>query len=599
MVSMRVSVNKIKFKYKLQDVLFAVPVVLFSIVGAPVLCSAQNTPPVTNPGVLIPAKPITSRDSGTVQQLFFSALSEKTIENNKKASAMFSHILQIDPSNDASMYELAKLDKLQNNYTDAKALLEKAVTIKRNNEWYWLALADVYERSNEFAKLENVFNELKRINPDKADYYFDSANAYFLEGKYDEALKVYDQLEKITGPNDELTIDRQKIYLKQGKVDQAAAGLEERIAAEPGQVKYYLLLAEIYNSNGSNDKALKVLERAKAIAPNNGMIHLALADIYREKKNSEACFSELKLAFAVPDVDVDQKLRILTGYFPKFPEPNAKASALELSSIMAAAHPGDARANAMYGDMLLQNEKYSEAKAVYQKSIALNNQMYEVREQLVRVELSTNDIDGVIKDGEDALSFFPNQAWMNYLVGIGWVQKKDYNKALSYLKNATSLEFQDKQLLSLSFSALGDDYHELKNIKGSDDAYEKALIYNPDNFYTLNNYAYYLSIRGEQLEKAAQMAKHANELQGHTASFEDTYAWILFKQKKYADAKIWIQKALADDKGKSAVQTEHYGDIMFFLGDVDTAVNNWKKAKEYGGNSPNLDRKINEKKYIE
>ena len=65
------------------------------------------------------------------------------------------------------------------------------------------------------------------------------------------------------------------------------------------------------------------------------------------------------------------------------------------------------------------------------------------------------------------------------------------------------------------------------------------------------------------------------------ASFEDTYAWILFKQKNYTDAKLWMEKALAHDKGHSAVQTEHYGDIMFYLGDTDAAVQNWKKAKVF------------------
>jgi len=594
---MKFIADKIEFKYNWQ-VAFTVTALLF-ILFTPVLSVAQNTKPVKDNAAVIVTGIPTARDSGTVEQLFFSALSKKAVEDNRDASALFSKILQIDPSNDASMYELAKLDKTQNNYAEAKSLLEKAVTVKPNNEWYWLALADIYEKSNDFIRLENVFNELKRISPDKADYYFDSANAYFLEGKFDEALKVYDQLEKITGPSDELVIDRQKIYLKQNKLDLAAASLEERITADPSQMRYYLLLSEIYSSNGSNDKALKVLERAKKIDPNNGMVHLALAEIYRDKKNNEACFNELLLAFALPDVDVDQKIRIITGYFPKFPEPNAKASALELSRILAASAPTDARAVALYGDMLFQNEKFPEAKTAFKKAIELNNQLYDVREQLVRIELNTNDIDGVIKDGEDALSYFPNQAWMNYLVGIAWIQKKDYNKALGYIKNATSLEFQDKQLLSLSFSALGDDYHELKNIKASDDAYDKALVYNPDNVFTLNNYAYYLSVRGEQLDKAAQMAKHANDLQAHTSSFEDTYAWILFKQKKYADAKTWIQKALADDKDKSAVKTEHYGDILFFLGDVDTAVNNWKKAKEYGASSPILDRKINEKKYIE
>ncbi len=379
----------------------------------------------------------------------------------------------------------------------------------------------------------------------------------------------------------------------------AGGDLEARIAAEPTQIRYYLLLAEIYNSNGKNDDALKVLERAKKVDPNNGLVHLAMADIYRDKKNNDASFNELGLAFAIPDLDIDQKLRIVTGYFPKFPEPNAKASAMELSKIIVTTHPTDARANALYGDMLFQNGKFKEAQSAYQKSLGIDNQQYDVREQLVRLELSNNDIDNVIKDGEDALTFFPNQATMNYFVGVAWTQKKQFTKAIGYLKNATSFEFEDKQMLSLSYSALGDAYHELKNNKSSDEAYEKSLANNPDNVFTLNNYAYYLSVRNEQLDKAAAYAKHANDLQPKNASFEDTYAWILFKQKKYAEAKQWIEKSLADSKDKSATQTEHYGDILFYTGSVDAAVSNWKKAKEYGSTSPNLDRKINEKKYIE
>jgi len=329
------------------------------------------------------------------------------------------------------------------------------------------------------------------------------------------------------------------------------------------------------------------------------LVHLALADIYSDKKDYKTSYDQLKKAFALPDGDIDQKLHILSGYLPKFPDPNAKASALELSRILTTTYPNDARAYAAYGDMLQQNEYYKEAQPAYKKSIALNNQVYGVWEQLVRIELGNNQIDDAVKDGEEALSIFPNQAWMNYLVGVALAQKKEYNKALDYINNVPSLETQDNGLLSQSYSVAGDCYHSMKDYKKSDEAYTKSIEYNPDNAYTLNNFAYYLSLRGEQLDKAAQMSKHSNDLQPSSASFEDTYAWILFKQKKYTEAKVWIEKALANDKTKNATQVEHYGDILFYLNDTDGALQNWKKAKQLGGQSPELDRKINEKKYIE
>ncbi|MES2425809.1 MAG: tetratricopeptide repeat protein [Bacteroidota bacterium] len=542
-------------------------------------------------------------DSNAIQSLFFSALSQKAIDNDAQAADLFNKVIAIDPSNDASLYELARIKKKQNKFTEAQPLLEKAVTIKPNNEWYWGALADVYEKSNDVSKLENVFTQLIRLNPERVDYYYDKANAYSILTRYDEALKLYDQIEQITGPNDDLILARQKIYLKQGKVDKAAAGLEQMITSNPNQVKYYLLLAEIYTSNNAPDKAFKVLQKAEMIDANNAFIHLALADIYREKKDNDASYKELQLAFAIPDLNIDQKIRIVMGYFPKFSDPKARvsslSSALELSKMIVNIHPNEAKAYALYGDVLVQNEKYDEAKTSYEKSIALNGQIYQTREQLVRIELSNGNMDAVIKDGEAALSFFPNQGWMNYFVGAAWQQKKDYKKAISYLKSAVAVEFQDKELLSLCYSQLGDCHHSLKDDKSSDEAYNKAIAYNPDNKYALNNFAYYLSIRGEDLDKAAKMSKHSNELEVDNASFEDTYAWILFRQKNYKDAKLWMEKALAHGKNKSATQTEHYGDILFYLGDTDGAVQNWKKAKEYGGNSPALDRKINEKKYIE
>ena len=556
---------------------------------------AQNNKNTGN----VAGKTLSYTDSVMVKDLFFKALREKTIENMVTAAELFQRVIQIDAANDASMYELANLDKLKNDYSDAQNLLEKAVAINQDNTWYWTALADCYEKSNNIDKLENVFDQLIRLNPDKPDSYFDKANVYYHQQKYDEALKVYDQIEQLSGPSDDLLADRQKIYLKQGKVDMAAKQLEKMISVNPSEIKYYLFLSELYSANNLADKALKVLQTAEKINANSGLVHLALADIYRDKKDYEASYNQLALAFAIPDVDIEQKIRIVMGYLPKFPDPDAKASALELSRILTVAHPDDSRAFALYGDILLQNGKGKEAREAYQKSIALNSQVYEVQEQLVRIELGDNDLDSAIKDGENSLSFFPNQVWMNYLVGLAWLQKKDFNKSISYIKNATSLEMQDKELLSQCYSSLGDCYHGIKDFKKSDDAYDKALGYNADNVFTLNNYAYYLSLRGEQLDKAAAMSKHSNDLQPNNASFEDTYAWILFKQKDYSGAKLWMEKALADDKTNSAVKSEHYGDIMFYLGNVDSAVENWKKAKANGDSSPVLDQKINERKYVE
>jgi hypothetical protein len=47
------------------------------------------------------------------------------------------------------------------------------------------------------------------------------------------------------------------------------------------------------------------------------------------------------------------------------------------------------------------------------------------------------------------------------------------------------------------------------------------------------------------------------------------------------------------------VQLDHYGDILYLLGEKEKAVEQWRVAKEMGLRSETLDKKIDEKKYID
>ena len=86
----------------------------------------------------------------------------------------------------------------------------------------------------------------------------------------------------------------------------------------------------------------------------------------------------------------------------------------------------------------------------------------------------------------------------------------------------------------------------------------------------------------------------------------DTYAWVLYVQKDYKKARVFLEKAVElNDKAaqygktKSAVIVEHYGDVLYKLGEKDKAVEVWKKAKAIGTTSTFIDKKIAEMKLIE
>ena len=69
--------------------------------------------------------------------------------------------------------------------------------------------------------------------------------------------------------------------------------------------------------------------------------------------------------------------------------------------------------------------------------------------------------------------------------------------------------------------------------------------------------------------------------------------------KDYKKAKEWIGKAIENGGAESTTILEHYGDILFQLGDVDSALEYWSKALEKGGKSEFLEKKIADRKLYE
>jgi tetratricopeptide (TPR) repeat protein len=266
---------------------------------------------------------------------------------------------------------------------------------------------------------------------------------------------------------------------------------------------------------------------------------------------------------------------------------------------MEKAHPDNAKPYAIYGDFLMAENKVSEARDKFRKAISLDKDKFIIWNQLLTIEAQLKDDQALYDESKEALELFPTQAQFYYFNGYAAFQLQKYKEATESLEAGRALLVDDKELEVEFLQLLGDAYHKLKEHELSDEIYEKALKINPENVYVLNNYAYYLSERRIKMDYAEKLAEKCNMIAPAQSNFEDTYAWIFFLQKKYADAEKWMKKALDHGGNSSGVLLEHYGDILFHLDKTDEAVEYWKKAKEKGGNSPVIDKKINDKKYYE
>jgi tetratricopeptide (TPR) repeat protein len=558
-----------------------------------VLSSYSLTLSAQDSSKLIADKPRSDREN------YFEAAKQKILGNYDKATELYKKCLEQDPTDAAAMYELAGIYSEEGNAADAAPLAQKAAELDPSNKWYKILLLQVYQAQGNYKDAGKIIGELVASDPENLEYLENQALNFIYDNDYKNAVKSYDLLEQKLGINEDISIQKEKIYIMMGKPDKAIEEIQKLSAAFPDEPRFLEMLAELYMTSGMDDKALATYNEILRIDPENPYINISLSDYYRKKGDKEKSFEYLKAGFANPNLDIDSKVSILLAYYSVTEIYSSyKDEAFELASIMIKAHPEDPKAYSIYADFLMQDKRYSEARDTFQKVISLDSTRYLVWEQLLYAESELNDNKSIAVDSKRALNIFPDQPMLYLFAGAASFQLKDFESAAKYFKNGVNFVAGNDKMLAQFYSYLGDTYFQLKDNEHSDEAYEKALKIEPSNALVLNNYAYYLSLRNLNLEKAEQMAKKAVELDPGNGSNQDTYGWVLFQLGKYDDAKEWIDKAIQSGE-QSAVVLEHYGDVLWKTGNKKEAVKYWEKAEKAGEGSELLLKKVQEKSYYE
>ncbi|MCX6188677.1 MAG: tetratricopeptide repeat protein [Bacteroidetes bacterium] len=570
------------------------PIYLLILILAFVACKGTKTAARKKNHVI--EHPLNEADQSAFDAAFYEGNKQMVLSNHTEAIKQFKKCVILNQKNDATLYLLAKEYNASRQYNLSLPYAQQSVKINDQNIWYQLLVADNLKHTDqnlEAAKtLENIADKFKA----NESYYFDAAESYIVSKKFNDALHCLDKLEKTAGVNEDISFKKVDLFLRLSKKDQAINELQKLMVAFPTRTRYQVALAEIYFGFKEEIKAMEMLKQVLANQPNMPEAHLLLANIYRTNGENEKSFLELKLVFANPDADIKQKLEILSSFLPLLEHNSSlRAHTLELAGLLVIAHPSDDAGNMLYADILYHVERYQEAKVYYLKALNTNKTNFNLSRNLIQCEEQLNQYEEALKHATEALEAFPSQAIFYYYKAHAEFLLKDFAAALSTSKTGFEMGSENTSLLIQLLSILADAGNELKNYVVSDDAFDKILALDPNNLETLNNYSYYLSLRRVKLDMAEKMSKKTLDIDPNNASYLDTYGWILYQQEKYADAKIFIEKALALDPANN-VLFEHIGDVSFQLNETELAMTYWKKAKENGNISPGLQKKINSKK---
>lgn len=537
-------------------------------------------------------KPPTDKEKYKQADLFAQSLIEKEKGNLEEAFKLINQSLVIIPGDAAANYEKARLLLAMGRKDEALQYSSLAVNNDVHNKWYKVLYARIAKANDKYDEYVKVYEDLVEEYPSNLDFLQELAFAYYFTGDYKKSIISFNDIEEMMGINEGISTQKVDLYDRLGKPDKALMEYEKLIEYDPNQVRYYALLAEYSIKTNNPDKAIWAYEKIIELNPDDPYVHISLADYYRKENEIQKSFDELKLGMANQELEIGSKINILISYYNGNLDEEQKRQALELSEILRTSHPNEALAESFYASMLYENKDYAGARELFIKILDSDGSKYAIWEQLLFCDLYLEDYVSLAINSEKTLEYFPSYALPWFFAGVAHFQNKDFEKAVYSLVTGKDFVVNNNALLEQFYSTLGDTYNELEKYNASYESYDKTLSLNPENTIVLNNYAYYLSLRKEDLTKAETMAKKAVDLDPYNSNNLDTYAWVLFQLGKYEEALNWIKKAYQNGGESSGVVNEHYGDILFSLGQKDEALKYWQDAKIKKEHSDLLDKKI-------
>ncbi|MDH3708321.1 MAG: tetratricopeptide repeat protein, partial [Cyclobacteriaceae bacterium] len=406
------------------------------------------------------------------------------------------------------------------------------------------------------------------------------------------------------GFSKEVFFAKQRIYLKQNKLDEALAQGEKMVDLYPEDADFVLNLSELYLANNRESEAIPYLESYLRDYPDHARARLILAEIFKKQGKVNESIEQMIVAFSNPDLELTPKLNVLVEYMKQLPNPTVEKNALMLAQSIVEAHPYDGNAHAVFGDLYLNlgrgdnsEEMKRTALGYYQKALSFDDSNFNIWQNVLQIEGELMEYDSLVVHSDQALEVFPNQAPFYYYSGFANLSLDNFEEAAFALEQGKKLSRSDNNLQVLFNTLLGDTYNQLEDHEKSDQAYEDVLTLDPDNDHVLNNYSYFLSLRKAKLEKAKKMSTKLVKRNPNNPTFLDTHAWVLYNLGDYREAKRFLESAIQEDASGTIV--EHYGDVLFKLGDIEDAVKQWNRAKGMDDTSELIDKKIADRKLYE
>lgn len=497
---------------------------------------------------------------------FSNGLQSKYREDTEGAIHNFEQALHYMPDDAASMFELSEQYINTGRVEDAFNMIQKAAQLDPENKWYQIRLGQFYKNLQQYDDFIALYEKLTAQHPDDLNMLSELIDAYLTTEQYDKALAKMALLEEQIGPNEMISQQRLSIYKQQGQTKKLIAELERLIKQEPENARYYSMLAQVYAESGKEKEALKTYEKIKEINPNDPYINISLLEFYEKNGDKEKAFNELLAAIRNKNLDLNTKANIYDYWMNNNQDSKSlNDQAKQCGMAFTETHPEEKIGYLILGSYYIVTENAALARTYYKKSLAIDSTDFYSWQNLVISESRLNETEAVREHAIAALKYYPMQPVFYWYAGVSSAVLKNNDDAITYLEKGR--RYTSDKLQMANFDAfLGDLYHEQGDEEKAFEAYERTLRNDPDNILVLNNYAYYLSLKKQDLDKALEMSTKAITAEPDNPTYLDTHAWVLYMRGDYTEAEKHMKKAIKLLKEPDETYTKHYNEILKKLG---------------------------------
>ncbi len=534
-------------------------------------------------------------------------------EDYSSALDLYRHCLDINPEAPEALYNIGLLYLYMRSDSIGTSYIRQACERDTNNPYYLETLAALYLNKRDAESAIPVLEKMASLQSRRSDILSQLASLYSTVGDNDKAIGALNRIELLEGVSPQVTVEKFRLYKEKGQLDSAFVQLQALCEESPHDMNLRVIVGNQYMQAGDTVKALEIYDEVRRQEPANTGLQLAMLDYYRDSEQDERYNKVRDSLLFCPDSPTQLRTIMLQSYISDVQRDSTYAPRLVAAFDTLLARPQqDAQVLIMKAAYQVYSKQPQEALCQTMRQVLEVEPGNETAlRELLQYYAEQNDEKGVEDISRRGLNYHPEEIAYAYYLGMALAEQKKLTDAADVLQQGLRVrtEFVSERLVSNVFGVLGDIYYQQGKETEAFAAYDSALVYMEDNIMCLNNYAYYLSLKGEQLDRAEEMSYRTIRQEPENITYLDTYAWILFMKGDYAHARTYMDKVvdpkLTDEELLSNERLlgnliEHAGDVYANCGEQETALRLWKLAKQKDDNTctPLLRKKIKRKKYF-